>query len=955
MNDGRILDLMPEKPLISRFVAPWDTSGWYYPAPEFSTGSRLYSNADVTALNVPDCLLGGEHIVTFDSHRENFDDKQGVAFFCERTCEVYVALHAQADAGFLPGFTAADATMTSSEDVQYALYRRRYAAGEEVLLPGFAGDCPHYIVVVRAADESPAMPAPAPERLVCDSGMHTRADAQWYVHTVFAGEPLGSVPSLFTGHGAAVIIDKSEPRRRLVRLSGGAKLCLKRQTTGCDMVETALSILRGSAAVSFCGAEITLSPGHAALTDGGSVGDELNSDFSLRFLRSGGRCEVWLNTRLAGILPAHEDNEAVFSVRLSEEAEASLSRFSLRDRTDIPAAADTFSGPHPQLYTFGKASHTAYPFSDSMSLTLAEDAAAVRTFPAIGGRLRIETTVRPAGDAFTVLLDARSSDGTSALRCAMYHNNLYLSRGGVWRRAFGGHINGMYYPCGNWYRLAAVIDTDAQTYDLYIDGALRAKDFPLCAPVKSIAQAAYCTTQSELCLRDLTVYDRASSSDMPLPPAPVFDVTAAPYFAKGDGKTLDTAAIQRALDDAAFTGGTVLLPRGTFFSGEIFLRPDVTLYIAREATLLGSQDHALYPLATPCGSLCANRQLGRGLIYGDSVRNVRITGGGTIDANGCYRFKMNDPIDREADARPDQIYITRSDTITLDDLSVVNSAFWSVVTLSCRNVLIERVYVDAMNTPNRDGIDPVDCIDVTVRDCCIVAGDDGLCFKSSDDFGCRNIDASRIMVQSLASGIKFGTDSYHSLVNVRIDDCILKNINRCGVSLESVDGAEIRNVHMSHLDICDTGAPLYVVVGVRNRLPRGPYPERSGLIDGVAFEHVRYAQPYRYSHVRSPLHEMMIIGEDENHAIHHLRLSHCTFMLPGGSDRMFPPPEALGRRYPEYDQHGSSAGHAFTLRHAHDVIIEDSSIVLNAPDARPMVAAYDSSCNLITEDPSMQN
>lgn len=941
MNDERILDLLPERPLISRFVAPWDTSGWYYVMPCFAVGSRLYSNADVTAQDVPACLLGGEQIVTFDSFREGFDDKQGAAFFCERTCDVYVALDERADAAFLTGFLPENTRLIASDARRYALYRRRFNAGEEVLLPGFSGDCPHYTVVICAADEDSDMRGPVLPALRTDEGKYLRPDVRWHVHTVFAEEASGAFPRHFCGSGAVVSADPSEPRRRLVHLAAKATLLHTAETTGCDIVETALQTLQGSTRIAYCGAGVTLSAGRAVLDGGQSVGDELSSEFSLRFLRQGDLCEVWLNTRLAGVLPCASGHTAEFTVSVEENAQAILSRFSLRDRTDLPVIHESFSAPHDALHCFGEAAYTAYPFADSISLSLGSGASAVRAFPSICGKLRMETTVLPAGDAFTVLLDARDASGHTAARCAMYKNNFYFSSGNRWQRAFTGHINGMYYPAANWYRLTLVLDTDTKTYDLYIDGALRGKAIPFASPADAIAQAAWQTTDDALCLRDLLVYDRASSSDIPLPPAPIFDVTAMPYGAKGDGKTLDTAAIQRAIDDAAFTGGTVLLPRGTFFCGELFLRPDITFWISRNAVLLGSQDHRLYPMTTPCSSLCANRQLGRGLLYGERIRNVRITGGGVIDAGGNYRFKMNDPIaDRERDARPDHIYIACSDTITLEDLSIVNSAFWSVVTLSSRNVLIERVRVDAMNTPNRDGIDPVDCIDMTVRNCCIIAGDDGLCFKSSDDYGCRNIDVSRIVVQSLASGIKFGTDSYHSLVNVRIDDCILKNINRCGVALESVDGAEIRNVHLSHLDICDTGAPLYVVVGVRNRLPRGAYPERSGVIDGVSFHHVRFAQPYRYSYVRTPLHEVMIIGEDEVHAIRNLRLRRCHFMLPGGASSPLPPPEPLGGKYPEYDQHGSSAGHAFTLRHVNNAVFEDCIIELEAPDVRPEIAAY---------------
>lgn len=155
MNEEHSLDLIPEKPLISGFVAPWDTSGWYYVVHGFHAGSRLYANADVTAVRVPDALTGGDHIVTYDSHREGFDDKQGVSFRCEREDDIFIALDEQADPSFLRGFAPVNDHILTSEQRRCALYRRRYHAGDEVVLPGFCGDYPHYTVIICAADAIP--------------------------------------------------------------------------------------------------------------------------------------------------------------------------------------------------------------------------------------------------------------------------------------------------------------------------------------------------------------------------------------------------------------------------------------------------------------------------------------------------------------------------------------------------------------------------------------------------------------------------------------------------------------------------------------------------------------------------------------------------------------------------------------------------------------------------------
>ena len=138
---------------------------------------------------------------------------------------------------------------------------------------------------------------------------------------------------------------------------------------------------------------------------------------------------------------------------------------------------------------------------------------------------------------------------------------------------------------------------------------------------------------------------------------------------------------------------------------------------------------------------------------------------------------MNDPLqDREADARPDIVYISYSNDIVVENVDMKSSAFWTVVPLSSGNITIRNLNLDCMNTPNRDGIDPVDCHDMTIYNCNIMAGDDGLCFKSSDNVGCYNIDAYDMMIQSLASGIKFGTDTYYCLKNARIRDCAIKNV-----------------------------------------------------------------------------------------------------------------------------------------------------------------------------------
>jgi hypothetical protein len=198
-----------------------------------------------------------------------------------------------------------------------------------------------------------------------------------------------------------------------------------------------------------------------------------------------------------------------------------------------------------------------------------------------------------------------------------------------------------------------------------------------------------------------------------------------------------------------------------------------------------------------------------------------------------------------------------------------------------------------------------------------------------------------MMIQSLASGIKFGTDTYYCLKDAYIRGCTVKNVNRCGISLETVDGAVVENVTFERIDMTDVGAPVYVTVGDRNRLPRKEgIPERFGYIKGVTFRDLRFEKPYPFSYTKA-IRENMVIGQNENQRIEDVVFENCHFELPGGAVEQPGCPKTIDKRYPEYDRHGLSAGSKFTIRYAKNVTIKNSDITLANPDVRPDVAYFD--------------
>lgn len=160
----------PKKPGISRFVAPWDTSGWYFMAEHFAPGCRIYSNADITVTECPEILMGCDYIVTYDSATDGFDDKQEVDFFIEQTGEVYAALDADAPADFPTGFARTDLVVRTDAGDTYRLFMRPYARGAHVHLDAFSSPGRHFFVAFRPTETETEKPLPEAKRFSWRNG-----------------------------------------------------------------------------------------------------------------------------------------------------------------------------------------------------------------------------------------------------------------------------------------------------------------------------------------------------------------------------------------------------------------------------------------------------------------------------------------------------------------------------------------------------------------------------------------------------------------------------------------------------------------------------------------------------------------------------------------------------------------------------------------------------------------
>jgi polygalacturonase len=277
-----------------------------------------------------------------------------------------------------------------------------------------------------------------------------------------------------------------------------------------------------------------------------------------------------------------------------------------------------------------------------------------------------------------------------------------------------------------------------------------------------------------------------SKSTKPLPE--IFDISE--YGAVGDGRTLNTKAIQSAIDHCT-PGGKVLVPKGIFVTGALYLKSDITLYIEEEGKLLGSDNLEDFPilqyrfegLETECYASLINTN--------EAVRlnNIIIAGRGVIDANGSL-LRKKELIEKKG--KPGRAICLRNvDRVYLQDITVRQSPAWCVHTIYCNHVSLNHVEIHTKydehgnkyeGMENGDGFDPDSCSYVNVFNSMIASEDDCIAIKSGRDKEGREvgIPAEYIRVTNCrfksGFGVAVGSEMAGSVRNVLVQDCTFENV-----------------------------------------------------------------------------------------------------------------------------------------------------------------------------------
>lgn len=437
------------------------------------------------------------------------------------------------------------------------------------------------------------------------------------------------------------------------------------------------------------------------------------------------------------------------------------------------------------------------------------------------------------------------------------------------------------------------------------------------------------------------------------------------FGAKGDGKTIDTPSINRAIDAAAAAGGgTVVFPAGTYASFSIHLKSKVSLYLGPGSTILAADPPPVsaasggYDAAEPM-ELDKYQDYGHShfhnsLIWGEGLDDIGILGPGLIHGKGLSKgtgpgLRAEDPhVGNKA------ISLKNCRNVVLRDFGILQGGHFGILATGVDNFTIDNLRIDT----NRDGMDIDCCRNVRVSNCTVNSPwDDAICLKSS--FGLGHARATELVtitncmvsgsyaLGSLMDGtfkplpageriprtgrIKFGTESNGGFKNITVTNCTFDGCQ--GLALETVDGAMLEDVAISNITMRDIiSAPIFMRLGSRMR---GPAGVPVGVLRRVIISNIVVSNCVAYLG--------SVISGIPGHLIENVKISDIYVQHTGGLTKesaSIVPPEKEDA-YPEPGMFGTMPSHGFYIRHVKGIEIGNVEIETMKPDMRPMIVMND--------------
>jgi polygalacturonase len=431
------------------------------------------------------------------------------------------------------------------------------------------------------------------------------------------------------------------------------------------------------------------------------------------------------------------------------------------------------------------------------------------------------------------------------------------------------------------------------------------------------------------------------------------------YGAKADAVSVDTKAINDAIDAAAKAGGgTVIFPAGTYLSFSVRLKSFVSLYfdngavlLAADSTANGKYDDAEQSINDTYQDY-GHSHWHNSLIWGDSVQNISITGFGIINGKGLRRnASPRRPWGNKA------IALRLCRNVILRDFTILNGGHFGILATGVDNFTIDNLKMDT----NRDGMDIDCCSNVHISNCSINSPyDDAICLKSSFALGyakpTQNVTITNCQVSGFDLGtfyngtyqrnewkkvpdregptgrIKFGTESNGGFKNISISNCVFEFCR--GLALETVDGALLEDVVISNITMKDiVNAPLFLRLGARMRGPEGT---PLGALRRVVISNINvYNADSHFASIISAVPGSYIEDVQLNNInIQYRQMDSAYSKIPA----IVPENE---KSYPEPAKMGIMPAYGFYIRHAKNISMNNVQVTYLGNEVRPAIILED--------------
>ncbi|WP_343328557.1 glycoside hydrolase family 28 protein [Polaribacter staleyi] len=414
------------------------------------------------------------------------------------------------------------------------------------------------------------------------------------------------------------------------------------------------------------------------------------------------------------------------------------------------------------------------------------------------------------------------------------------------------------------------------------------------------------------------------------------------FGAKGDGVTLDTKAVQQAIDMCSLKGGgKVIIPSGkTVLIGTIYLKDFVTLHIENNAVLLGSPNYTDYTTDTHKNTYKNEPHMDRCLIFAKDAKSIAIEGLGTINGNGHPKN-----FTKKKGGRPMLMRFLNSNDIHLKDVTLLNPAAWTSAWLYCNEIVVDGIKIISRVNHNGDGLDFDGCTNVRVANSSFDTSDDSICLQTSrPDKPCKDIVITNCVFTSKWAAMRIGLASRGDFESITVSNCTFHDIQDSGLKIQMNEGGEMKNMVFSNIVMKNVPRPIFMTFCQQ----RAGVDSPEEMLPMKAMHHFIFDN-FIIDNQELDKNSVIFLTGMPNHYITDIQLNNIQMTVSGGGTNEDATKtaikeytlETLGNWWPEFSKVGTLPASGIFARHINGLYISNFHLKTINDDKRAAIVFDD--------------